>query len=194
MDYPFFIRELTDIPKDIFDPLVEYLKKPNSHWGAHGYFKSGVDLQSIERKYHKELDYVVKKIVKHLDPWLPVTTYSDYSLNKLPGKSTIGEHSDINTFGSTEPMKYVLYHKIHIPITTNPKVVSLHRRSKNSPIEQTIMLPGKAYLYNDYVWHGGYNDHDEERVHMLIKYYDPNWSTRLNVLKKLGINEYCTYE
>lgn len=194
MDYPFYIRYLADVPSSLFDKLVAFAKS-DAPWKLHPYFRKGsVVLETLDRSQHRELDETVAQLAQEFDEWLPASMYTGYSMNRLPSGGLIREHSDINTFGSTEPMKYVLAHKIHIPLISDHNVVSQHRRSKQLPFSEFVMEPGKAYLYNDYVWHAGYNAGTLNRVHMLIKYYDPEWTARLGVLKKLGIDPYSTYE
>ena len=193
MDYPFFVKPLLTLPKDLFQEMRELVLKLEDKWIMHPFFRSTV-LQSMKSRDHKSLDECVYKVVALLDPYFPKTAWSTYSLNRLMPNDIIGEHSDVNTKGGIQPLTYMLMHKLHIPLVTNSKVTSLHRRTNRLPFDTNVMQEGTVYLYNDYVWHAGANGGDEPRVHMIVKYDDPDWQLRLKMLTKIGFNPYNTYE
>lgn len=193
MDYPFYLQLLTKLPTDLIDELAQTVLAEQG-WIVHNYFVR-TELKTLPKeKQSQKFRELVQQVVNLLEPWLPSKTYSGHALNMLEPGKTIAEHTDINTFASTQPMQYVLYHKIHVPLITNSDVISEHRRSYHMPTYEQHMIQGHAYAYNDYVWHGGRNDGTDPRIHLLIKYFDPKWENRLQLMKKLNIDPFNTYE
>ena len=93
------------------------------------------------------------------------STFGKIMLAKLRRGAKIGLHEDT-------PLSSAYPHKIHIPIKTNPQV-------KFFIDDQTYHLEvGKAYEVNNRTIHGGANEGDCDRIHLIFTYYD----RKLNVL------------
>lgn len=59
-------------------------------------------------------------------------------------------------------------HKIHVPITTNPGVVSFFGGAeRHFPVDQAVEV-------NNLAPHWVRNDGDSDRIHLIFEYYDPD--------------------
>jgi hypothetical protein len=87
------------------------------------------------------------------------SAYGKVMLAKLKRGGKIGLHVD-------RPIESAYPHKIHIPITTNPDTKFLLD-------DQSYHLEvGKAYEVNNRTLHGGVNEGDSDRIHLIFAYYD----------------------
>jgi hypothetical protein len=174
MDYPFYTKRLGRIP----DALLENLRASasSSPYHQHPGFR-----QPVQRQKDSFREEDVAAVKQWLEPWIPQHMYETYELIKLePGQSVI-EHSDICGDYKNRFWMAAHYHKIHIPLWTNPGCYSTHRRSKLIPPVHSTMQAGEVVAYNDYVWHVGVNNGDTTRVHICFAYFDPKWE--INFMK-----------
>jgi hypothetical protein len=173
MDYPFSVREIGAIPDRCLQQLVSELP-PENRFRQHPAFGGQTVLTNQERGFSPNL---IQEVLSHL-PQFPAAQYNGYELNYMGPNTQIAEHSDL---GSKHPgVAYAIAHrhKVHLVLTSNPQVITYHRRSKHSPETSLHMQPGKLYLYNDYIWHRVVNDGDTPRVHMLISFWDRDWTIK----------------
>jgi hypothetical protein len=88
-------------------------------------------------------------------------------LARMPPGGVIHPHIDANPAAKWP-------HKIHVPLTTNPGVVSLF-----GGVEHNFPV-GEAVEVNNLGPHWVRNDGDTDRIHLIFEYYDadqpdPNW-------------------
>jgi hypothetical protein len=168
LDYPFYTKKLGQIPDNLLARLrSSVIDKP---YHQHPGFR-----QPVERMKDSFNTEDVKSVQQWLEPWIPASAYETYELIKLePGQSVI-EHSDICGDYNNRFWMAAHYHKIHIPLWTNDKCWSTHRRSKLINPEISTIEVGEVMVYNDYVWHTGVNNGNTTRVHICFAYFDPMW-------------------
>ncbi|WP_321327383.1 aspartyl/asparaginyl beta-hydroxylase domain-containing protein [uncultured Parasphingorhabdus sp.] len=65
-------------------------------------------------------------------------------------------------------------HKIHVPLQTNDAV---RFQFANAQFQLHV---GEAYEVNNITRHGGYNDGDEHRVHLIFEVFDAAAATKMN--------------
>ncbi len=167
------ILNLSEEYWDIYDPI-----KPNSFEVFNGTTKH------IVFKFISDYDHPFPDIIEYpiwsdwknkLEPIMKAVTeqygYSESTfgkvmLAKLRRGAKIGLHEDT-------PISSAYPHKIHIPISTNPGV-------KFFIDNLTYHLEvGQAYEVNNRTIHGGANEGDSDRIHLIFCLYD----RKLNVVK-----------
>lgn len=85
--------------------------------------------------------------------------YPRVMLARMPAGGLIQPHID-QTPAAMWP------HKVHVPITTNPKVTFfVDRRGYHLPV-------GNAYEVNNMAEHAVANEGDSDRIHLIFEYYD----------------------
>ena len=82
-------------------------------------------------------------------------------LARMPPGGVIHPHIDANPAAKWP-------HKIHIPLTTNARVVSFFGG------EEHYFPPGEAVEVNNLGPHWVRNDGDTARIHLIFEYYDPD--------------------
>lgn len=173
MDYPFTVKEIGAISSELLEQLVRELPSV-TEFKPHPAFGGQTVLTNQDRRFTPEL---IKQVLTYL-PQFPQTAYNGYELNFMGPHTQIAEHSDM---GSKHPgVAYAIAHrhKVHLVLTSNPKTITWHRRSKFAPETSMHMEPGKLYLYNDYIWHRVVNDGETSRIHMLLSFWDRDWAIK----------------
>jgi ectoine hydroxylase-related dioxygenase (phytanoyl-CoA dioxygenase family) len=117
-----------------------------------------------------------------------------WEVNKLDAGHSITEHSDLASQDGAQGNLVAKSHKIHIPLITNDQCEFLHRRTVHLPASRQLMPVGHAYAYNNYVWHAVHNNGSEARYQMTIRFWDPEWKDRAQLLKLLGVKNNDAYE
>lgn len=168
MDYPFYTYKLGRIPAALLERLQASAAAQPYH--QHPGFR-----QPVQRQKDSFAEEDVLAVREWLSPWIPSSMYETYELIKLEPGQAVVEHSDICGDYQNRFWMAAHYHKIHIPLWTNPHCWSTHRRSKYIAQERSTMEPGDVVVYNDYVWHTGVNEGDCTRVHICFAYFDPKW-------------------
>lgn len=193
MDYPFYIKPISQIPDSIIEILAA--KALTMDYGVHPHFYSTQPVKAYigSRDYSCELGQLVKRLLVPLIP-MNVSTITMWEVNLLPAGKSIAEHSDIASQNGAQGHLVVKSHKIHIPLITNELCRFLHRRTRVSDKSSCTMPTGYAYAYNNYVWHEVNNGGAEDRYQMTVRYWDPEWADRAALMTRLGINFYDGYE
>jgi hypothetical protein len=186
MDYPFYTHDIGTLPRPLFEALVEEVTRPATRWNGNRIFVDATIRNIPDGHKSPRLQALTLEVRDQLTEWLPSSAFLGGNFNLLAANSFLPEHSDINAEFVTCPMNFVLQHKVHIPLKTSSLVTNAHRRSRHQEQVLAILEAGHCYLYNDYVWHSVVNGSSEDRIHMIMKYSDPDWSIRCQILERLG--------
>ncbi len=193
MDYPFFVKPIAAIPDKLVRRLADLAVKQD--YSSHPHFSKSQPVRTYigTRDFSCELGRLVHAELLPLIP-MDLKTVDMWEVNKLDAGDSIREHSDIASQNGAQGIKVVKSHKIHIPLITNLQVRFGHRRTKDLPLTNTLMLAGKAYAYNNYVWHDVHNGGLAARYQMTIRFWDPEWKDRARLLERCGIKAHSAYE
>lgn len=193
MDYPFFAWRVADFDTALLDRIERWAEQVN--WqNASGFDpRHGLTQQENSPGWTEIRTSVIEQLTKKLGN----VNVVDVNINRLLPGGFIAEHTDLMSYGSGVqdyswvPLKT---HTLHVPITTNTKAVSRHRRSRNNKYVTTSHLErGGVYLYNNVAWHSVHNEGTEARTHFFIKVRDDEL---FSVKNRLLLDNDCpvTYE
>lgn len=193
MDYPFFVKPIADVPDNLVRKLADIAVR--QEYGTHPHFSKMQPVTAYmgTRDFSCELGRVVKAELLPLIP-MDLGTVDMWEVNRLGAGESIYEHSDIASQSGIQGSKVVKSHKIHIPLITNLQVRFGHRRSLTLPMTNQLMPTGKAYAYNNYVWHEVHNGGLNPRYQMTIRFWDPDWIDRAKILSMFQVPTHNTYE
>lgn len=181
MDYPIFVKDIGAVDVTVVDQLLNSAMAQT--FIQHPGFNQPVKM--IADNLDKQ---ALHAVIEQLAEWFPTKTYHRYEVVCLDPGQAVKEHSDICGAHNNRLWMAAHYHKIHLPLSTNPGCYSEHRRSIHDPISKSYMQKGHLYLYNDYVWHTGVNNGDTSRLHLCLAYYDPKWQYPLKAWNEQDLN------
>lgn len=187
MDYPFFTRKLCSISEELLSSLA--LSVEGQPTQQHPSFTQvGAIAQQVTEVPHPLLE----RLLSECSEWLPPDTYSGQSVNVIPASTAVKEHCDgwYSSFNS----KVQHSHCIHVPLKTNKKCLTFHRRDPHVVAVPGFLEPGFAWAYNNYVRHSIVNGSKEPRTHLILYFNDPLWTTKEKMMKKLGLQGHQLYE
>lgn len=184
MDYPFFIKEIAELPPELISRLAEMV--PDLEYTQHPHFSTNQHLAS----YIGPLDYscdlgriIIDSVIPRIA--LDSRTIDMREVNKIPAGGKIFEHSDIDSQDGAQGAGVVVTHKIHVPIITSPDCYYGHRRTLATPRVYRKMLTGWAYAYNNYVWHSVHNNSETvDRYQLTVRFKDPDWVLREKIIRR----------
>ena len=193
MDYPFFVKPIANIPEGLVTRLADLAVQQD--YTGHPHFSKSQPVRAYigTRDFSCPLGRLVQAELLPLIP-MDTKTVDMWEVNKLNPGDSIREHSDIASQNGAQGSKVVKSHKIHIPLITNLQVRFGHRRTKELPLSNTSMPVGKAYAYNNYVWHDVHNGGLTARYQMTIRFWDPDWADRAKLLAMFDIPTHSAYE
>ena len=189
MDYPFFVREICDVPFDLIEELKGYIE--TADFIRHDYF--GKEQNIMSNHQAQKPSPLMERVIDLVSFQFDRKKYCGADINKLPPGEKIIEHSDIGSMATGVAWNTSHRHKIHFPLQAPIECFTWHRRTQEAPSHSFYMRPGKAYLYNDYALHGFWNKGKETRIHLIISFEDHDWSLKhkmLDQMKLVGTQKY----
>lgn len=188
MDYPFFVAPIAKISQSTIDTIAARIASVK--FDTYGYLTT---LEHTEKQViPKDIWDACKTIVKDID--LPEANVASFAFTRVAANTTVIEHSDMVTANGQMMTNTVLFHKIHIPIITNKRCLTHHRRTRREEFHSFFMPTGYAYPYNDYCWHKVTNESDADRYHLIIRYKDPTLTLKYQILNRLQLDPADFYE
>jgi hypothetical protein len=180
------VRRLCSVPNESIDAvngrLKEQLESCSDYWEQNDAAKPNKDLVFAGNTQHIVFGFPVTplsvKQARRYPAWLdwsdviqplidlvtPLYGYREGRVNRimlarLRAGAQIPKHIDADPSAR-------LPHKIHVPLTTNPRVELWEENAKYH------LAVGGAYEVNNRIAHGGANFGDEDRVHLIFDYLD----------------------
>lgn len=166
MDYDFFVKPMASVPENLCEKLKT--RCTHSKWRRHSGFKQHVnavqDISAEEARFLRSLLPAVFHALRITEAMFLV----------LPAGGTVKEHSDLAASGDPAVGWAAAHtHKVMLPILTNDKCWSWHRRIRRTTLERNALNVHTLYLYNDYVWHSATNEGDTDRYMIAMSLSDP---------------------
>lgn len=185
MDYPFYTHEHARLSAELVAALQQQALKIT--YTSHKAFGAAQLVLTCQEQFIP--GELLQELIASI-PMLTPTSFSGYEVNKLPPGGRIVNHSDLNSRKPGVGYAIAHRHKLHIPLFTNDGALTYHRRSKHQSWNAGANLKvGSAYLYNDYVWHAYANQGTSDRIHLLISFWDRDWTQRDTLLSAITQEE-----
>lgn len=167
MDYRFFVRDAGAIDAELLDPLVARIEQMGPGENKVGRFTNNT-VYGVMANQFEDVDNMVSKIKKALVGTIPELDGADfinyYSINWMEANGYIKEHTDITNGSSFDDL---WTHKIHIPLITNPECKVSFRRNFTERADWHHLSKGRAWLYNNQVFHSVVNK-GPARAHLIL--------------------------
>jgi hypothetical protein len=120
-----------------------------------------VSKQPVDPQWCREHLATDPVLLSYLNPEGFMTAHID----RMEPFSYMLEHSDATSVINTNRE----FHKIHIPLITNPGAALMWRGSQYTPALRQL-LAGEAHVFNDIEIHSAVNVSPELRYHLIVKY------------------------
>lgn len=194
MDYPFYLRKLTQLDQPTLDLCCKLLDENDVI--KHPHFTSPERNQLAYKQVSPNVQKVVDIIAEKLKAVLPVGNLYWSEINQLAPQGILGEHSDLAYAGYNRevgmPMEIVLTHKIHVHF--KGEAALRFRRSKYEPKTEFNPKPGEIFWYNNYVWHESENIGDTNRLALSLIYWDKHWKIKGALFERAGLKYQDCYQ